>query len=462
MTIKEIKQVRPQEGLQEAVLSTPADIAITGGAAGACKTFSLLMDPIRHFQTKGFNAVIFRRTAEQIRKVGSLWDQSYELYPYLGGRDRENVLDWTFPKRVKVKMDSIQYEKDLDNHHSSQICALLFDELQQFTRKMFFYMLSRNRSTCGVRPYVRGGCNPDPDSFLRDFLDWWIGEDGYPIEERGGIIRWMVREANDELRWFDFQGDAIDYLLDLGIDFKLAKVIPKSVTFLPGKVTDNKILMEKDPGYIANLEALNRVDRERLLHGNWNIRESSGDLFQSGWFEIIELPEGRMVEEIRYWDRAATKPNPTNPNPDWTVGCRMGKNKQNHISIIDVKRLRDRPAKVKELIINTAKQDGKYVTIGLEQEPGASGKYEVDDLTRELAGYKVKVYPATTAKVTRAKPFSSYCQNGHVSIVKGKWNRPFLDCLQNFPDGDHDDDVDAGSGAFNYLNAKKSIKVSSI
>jgi hypothetical protein len=31
-------------------------------------------------------------------------------------------------------------------------------------------MTSRNRSTCGVRPYIRATCNPDADSWVADFL----------------------------------------------------------------------------------------------------------------------------------------------------------------------------------------------------------------------------------------------------------------------------------------------------
>ena len=61
-------------------LSSSADIVIGGGAAGAGKTFSLLLEPIRHIGVKGFGAVCFRRTSPMIRSEGGLWDASEKIY----------------------------------------------------------------------------------------------------------------------------------------------------------------------------------------------------------------------------------------------------------------------------------------------------------------------------------------------------------------------------------------------
>ena len=133
-------------------------------------------------------------------------------------------------------------------------------------------MLSRNRSTCGVKPYVRATCNPDADSWVAKFISWWINpETGYPIPERSGKKRYMAR-VDDEVVWADTRKE----LLDKGI--KADKV--KSVTFIASTLADNKILMEKDPGYKANLEALPLVERERLLHGNWKIKPAAGLYFK--------------------------------------------------------------------------------------------------------------------------------------------------------------------------------------
>ena len=451
--------IKPQKGPQLAFLTCPADIAIMGGSAGGSKTFSQLMDMLRHIKTPGFRGVIFRRTTEQIRKQGSLWDQSGELYTHTGGKPRENTLDWTWPTGSKVKFDAIQYDRDLDNHHSSQICAMHFDELQQFTKKMFFYMFSRNRSTCGVRPYIRGGCNPDPDSFLAEFIAWWIDQEtGFPIAERGGVIRWMVRLPNNGIDWFDLQGDAVDSCITRGVPYKEAIHIPKSVTFIPSKLEDNQILMDIDPQYKSNLEALPLVDRERLLHGNWKIREAAGNFFRAEWIEKVPMRPAEMVSLVRYWDRAATEPNSSN-DPDWTVGVLMGKCKQGLYWILDVIRRQYSPYKVETLIVNTAKHDTKLVSIGLEQEPGASGKMEAQHLAKKLAGYNVTLYPATNAKTVQAKPLSAQCEAGNVKMVDASWNTEYMAIMEGFPDAKHDDDVDASSGAFNHIATTKTIRV---
>ena len=67
-----------------------------------------------------------------------------------------------------------------------------FDELTHSTKSQFFYMMSRNRSMCGVRPYIRATCNPDADSWVAEFISWWIDQEtGLPIPERAGKVRYL-------------------------------------------------------------------------------------------------------------------------------------------------------------------------------------------------------------------------------------------------------------------------------
>src|SRR5947209_1730770 len=89
--------IGPQPGPQTAFLASPADIAIYGGAAGGGKSWALLLEPLRHVHVPDFGAVFFRRTGVQIRNEGGLWDESAKLYPHLGGRPREQALEWRFP-----------------------------------------------------------------------------------------------------------------------------------------------------------------------------------------------------------------------------------------------------------------------------------------------------------------------------------------------------------------------------
>ncbi|MDE2468069.1 MAG: phage terminase large subunit, partial [Bradyrhizobium sp.] len=56
-------------------------------------------------------------------------------------------------------------------------------------------------------------------------------------------------------------------------------------------------------------------------------------------------------------------------------------------------------------------------------------------------------------KATRAAPLASQVNVGNVSVVRGAWNRAFLDELAGFPSAAHDDQVDAAALAFEALIA---------
>lgn len=281
---KSVSGFWPQVGPQEMFLHSEADIAIFGGAAGAGKTFALELESQRHLHIKGFTAVLLRRTLTQVTKTGGPWDESFNLYPHLGGVANKSSLKWTFPVGSSVAFGHIEHEKDLHSWDGSQIALILFDQLESFTERMFFYMLSRNRSICSVPPYVRASCNPDGSSWLAGFLSWWIDQDtGYPIETRSGVIRWMSR-VNSAIHWHPSKQQAIDFCTAQGIDSETATAIPKSVAFFPATLDDNRILTKRDPGYKSNLLSLPNYDRNRLLGGNWKTRPDTGE-FPSPWFD---------------------------------------------------------------------------------------------------------------------------------------------------------------------------------
>lgn len=437
----EIK-VKAQDGPQRRFLTSTADIAIYGGARGGGKSFALLMEPLRHIENPHFAAVIFRRTTVEVRNVGGLWSESEQLYPMLNADGSSHSLSWRFPSGARIRFAHMMLEKDKDNWQGAQIPMIGYDELTHFTEGQFFFMLGSNRSTCGVRPYIRATCNPDPDSFVAKLVEWWIDpETGYPIEARSGEIRWFVRNG-DVIEWADTPGELKERFG--------SKMMPKSFTFIPASVEDNKILMDKDPGYYANLMAMSLVDRERFLHGNWKIKPAAGTVFRREWFEIVDAAPASSTL-VRYWDRASLVPSPSSPDPDWTAGVKMSRSPAGQFFVEDVARFRAMPTQVESSILNTATQDTKRVLVGIEKDPGQAGNAEAGSQVRNLAGFNVKVVQATNSKVVRAGPASAQAGAGNIKIVRGKWNEEFLRELENFPDGNHDDQVDGFSGAFNLL-----------
>lgn len=438
-------KIVPQEGKQTQFLSSSADIVLYGGSAGGGKTYGLLLEAVRNITTKGFGAVIFRKSLTQIAKEGALWDTADNIYPKIGGRGvRGNLVFYWDKYGTKVDFAYLARDQDVYDWQGTQIPLICFDELTHFSKKQFFYMLSRNRSVCGVKPYVRATTNPDPDSWVREFIDWWIGEDGYAIEERSGVIRWFINQ-NDQIHWFDRKIDAVK---------KFPSIPPKSFTFITSNVFDNKILMKEDPNYIANLEALQSVERERLLHGNWNVKAGSGDYFKKTYFEVHDVAPP-MKKIVRCWDLASTEPSEQNPDPDWTVGMKAGITASGEIWILDIARDRLSPAKVDNLILTTTQQDGHEVYSRFPKDVGSAGKKVAHDIIRMLNGYKAKAEGVSGDKVTRAIPASSQAEIGNIKILRGRNVNEFLTEAEAFPYGRHDDMVDCLSDCVEELTEVK-------
>lgn len=432
--------IRPQYGPQEQFLESCADIAIYGGAAGGGKSWALLVEPLRHVLSNAqFSAVFFRRTLADAKKMGATRDQMVNMYGALPAKAKFEGLEWQFINGGRISIGHLEHETTKLDWQSSEIVLLCFDELTHFSRDQFFYMMSRNRSTCGVKPYIRATCNPDADSWVSELIAWWIDPmAGTAIIERGGILRWFIR-INDSLIWGDSRQELID---KYGAD-----ELPKSLTFIPATIHDNKILLQKDPGYLANLRALPRVDRERLLGGNWKIRPAAGLYFRREWCEIVDIaPAG--LDTVRYWDLAATEKTENN-DPDWTVGVKLGRDpKTGLLYILQVSRGRESPLNVERRLENTATQDGFTVRIGLPQDPGQAGKSQAQYLVGKLGGFSATTRPERGDKITRFGPISAQCQAGNVKILRGSWNEDFMSSLEAFPDANHDDDADALAGAF--------------
>ncbi len=436
--------IRPQPGPQEKFAATPADIAIYGGSAGGGKSFALLIEPLRHVGNPAFGGVTFRRNSVQVRNEGGLWDESAKLYPLIGASPQESILQWKFPSGAKLKFAHLEHEKTKYDWQGAQIPFIGFDELTHFSRGQFFYMLSRNRSTCGVRPYVRATTNPDADSWVADFIAWWIDPDtGYAVPERSGVVRYFTT-VSDETLW----AASPDELLARTPGLTPNDI--KSFTFISASVFDNKILLEKDPSYLGNLKAQSAVERERLLNGNWKIRPSAGMYFKRGYFEVVDAAPAN-ARRVRCWDLAGTDAE-EGATPDWTVGLRASRDEHGTFYVEHVERFQASPEKVERAILALAESDGRGVRIRLPQDPGQAGKAQAQYLVRRLAGHEAVSRRVTGSKVTRAMPASAQAEAGNIKLVRGAWNEAFLTELENFPSpSSKDDQVDTLSDAIEEL-----------
>ena len=473
----------PQEGGQTMFIETKADITVYGGAAGSGKTSALLMSCAdrRKMKVKGYNATVFRVSNPQITNPGGLLDESRLLYEDIGGKVTSKPLDWTFEKsayiakNVKISFRHIQYEKDVKNYQGAQICLLCFDELTHFSEQTFFYMISRNRSGCGVKPQVKCTCNPDADSWVAELISWWIDEEtGLPIKERRGVIRYFVRIENEKkestMYWADTKEELIEEHGDRYYKTYKQKLRPKSFTFIYGTIEDNKKLLAVDPDYMANLQALHPVERERLLRGNWKIRLEAGTIFDRNWFiEIDAMPDLSLYEtqEIAFWDFASTSKETANTTAEFNRSYYTARVKmlmcQGNFYVTHVQWRRIKGGNIYDWVSETAKIDGEHVKICWELEGGSAGNIVAADfkekLLEENPNYVIHAVKPQGDKVMRAIKAATAASNGKMHVLKSDWTNEYLNSLQDF-DGSRqpliNDVTDATSGAYNELDGSTS------
>jgi predicted phage terminase large subunit-like protein len=238
-----------------------------------------------------------------------------------------------------------------------------------------------------------------------------------------------------------------------------AFVKPMSFRFIPMTIHDNPILLKNNPKYLANLLAQPRVNQLRFLHGSWTARPEGSGFFRREWVEIVDHPPVNPVGCARSWDLAASVPSETNPNPDWTAGVKMSRDKSGYYYIEDVNRFRKLTDGVLKEIKKQAAVDGREdCKVTIPRDAGAAGKTANTFFASELAedGIIVKsvVMSGHAGKVKRFLPFCSLAEHGKVRVVRGDWNEAWFTELEHFDGGrdKKDDQVDATSDAFNTIS----------
>jgi predicted phage terminase large subunit-like protein len=184
--------------------------------------------------------------------------------------------------------------------------------------------------------------------------------------------------------------------------------------------------------------------------------DAEGTLFRRDWFPVVDRvpPLAPLVGRVRAWDLAATPTDEgTARDPDWTAGVLLGRDAGRTLYVLDVRRLRGTPKEVEGLVRRTAEVDGRDVAIVMEKEPGSSGVVVIDHYLRLLCGFTFHGCRSTGSKADRARPLAAQAEGGTVKLLRGGWNKDFLDEAELFPLGRHDDQIDAASLALSKLAA---------
>ena len=174
---------------------------------------------------------------------------------------------------------------------------------------------------------------------------------------------------------------------------------------------------------------------------------------------VIAAAPADVVGRVRAWDKGYAALG------DWTAGVLMSKTREGVFTIEVVVRVRCHPNERNRIIKITAEQDdaryGKPVLVLLEQPPGA-GSETTKNLLLQLAGHRVQAVLPRGDKSERAEPLADQCEAGNVRLVRGSWNRDFINESCQFPGGQNDDQVDAASTAFLALTGRIPLKIAVI
>ncbi len=182
----------------------------------------------------------------------------------------------------------------------------------------------------------------------------------------------------------------------------------------------------------------------------------SGKLFKRIWFKIMDVKPIDIVSEVRFWDTAASSEEEAAADGAQTAGLRMLKTQNGKYVITNVKVGKWGAFEVHQMITETAVLDGPHIPVREEQEPGGSGKAIIKLRTRAMAGFDYEGLKPEADKVTRAKALRTQAEAGHVYLLvlndgDRLWAEAFLTEIEQFPIGAQKDQVDAASGAFNFL-----------
>lgn len=443
----------PASKAQEQFLNSDADFTFYGGAAGAGKSHCLLGSFLKYCHHPRTRGVIFRKTTKQISNPGGLFDSAVNLFKRVdkGLRVRSRELELIFSTGATLKFAYLDKPADKYNFQGAELTYIGFDEIQQLDEDNVVYLISRLRSTSvDYKKQIYATGNPDYESFIRPWVEFALDQRGIPIRKEIYPNRYFVRVEGGKIEWADTR-EELEEIYGKGDDSGIL-----SFKFVPGNIYDNPILIKSNPLYLSQLKSLPRVEMERLLLGSWYARPAASGLFKREWVGMVDHPNGRATQRVRAWDLAFTKPSEQMPNPDWTRGVLISKDKNHVYTVEDVQSMRDRVHNVEELIFSTAVRDGFDVVISIPLDPAAAAGAYAKGLQRRLAemGFTVRLSKPVTSKVTRFAPFSSVAQAGFVNVVKGDWNKDFFDELEIF-DGDKkkkDDQVDCCSDCFLLLN----------
>lgn len=503
-TTPTLNTYKPQPGPQTELEATTADEILFGGAAFGGKTAGVVGALRDRVKMRGYRAIVFRRSSPQLKNAV---DRAKEIYtdgrsvgrhafapfaptPLSRFRQTGGGGAMLFPAwGSRIEFGHLHTDDAYRDHLGQEYDDIILDEGPEFTRAQAENLSTRRRGIiAGIRRRFIVTANPPEEDqpgfeWIRQKWAPWIDREAKvesaEVVDEGGLdttgnyqppklVRLVgLPERYDQhgQRLPPAQSAQVLYVAKdaAGVErFSAEPFVWNGIpadgrTFIAANMRDNQAGLEAEPTYAAKLRQVDPVRRKQLEEGDWTVRRGRGSMFKREWCRIVDpsdlanVPAIAIIGDVRCWDKAATEPSTTNPDPDWTRGLR-GALVHKAISLsngevipagtILVKHLascRLGPGERDNFILTTAKQDGKEVRIRGPQDPGGAGVGDAVAFRTLLRGFTVKTETVGGNKVLRFGPASSAAhpkstggRYGRIAVVRGEWNDAFFAELEAF------------------------------
>jgi len=290
---------------------------------------------------------------------------------------------------------------------------------------------------------VKGAKEAASATIQESIWEWYLSDAYTRLEEDGAIVIIMTRWSEDDLAGRVLRMAAADPDADQWVELRLPALAEEDDPL--GRPEGAALWEEKFP--VARLAQIAKAITARPFAALFQQRPvpAGGDLFETGHLRIVDAAPADATR-VRYWDKAGTQGAGA-----YTAGVRMARGDDGVFYVEHVERGQWASHTRNQVMENTTGRDGPTVTVWVEQEPGSGGKESAEITVKLLAGSVVRVERVTGDKITRALPYSAQVNAGNVCLVKGPWNRAYIEELTMAPNGKYWDQIDASSGAFNKL-----------
>lgn len=280
--IESIEYVRDDE-CQCIVVDSPKHLYVTNDYIVTHNSMGALLMAAQHTADPQFRMVFLRRNIGDIRAGGGGTDEASKLYSDIATLKISENPRLAFPTGAFIDfthMSDQREDKVLERVKGWQYSCIYVDEATGFEWSTIRLLMSRNRSQAKWSGKMRLTCNPKRNHWLRKWVDWYVDEQGYPIPERDGVVRYFYVNGKeiDDVVFGDTPEEvyrqcksSIDAILRGQGDGYTYHDLIKSTTFLSGKLAENVSLMKDNAGYLGSVAAMGEKQRQANLMGCWNV-----------------------------------------------------------------------------------------------------------------------------------------------------------------------------------------------